>query len=535
MTDKKVKIIKFHSAQIENNEDEINIKIQDLNNIIDLYTINRDGLDNPDYKSVKRNNVDTEISIKDLQAMEIDENKLEEESNFLLNYNNDLIIARLSESLANKKKIASNDKYADNDIFYKVDLKISKNDINQDLNPMFNNYLNNFENGNLKEEDLIDVNKSIKFNDLENTFIDFNNENNVNTFDLKSIISKEKMNPIDKEWSNNSNPPSNKKNISKIPSYKLNEKAKKESNANHKIKNFINLNNHSINSSVNINNSFNRKSSKMNYNSICKNDKLKLAYSSNSDISSNNCSLEKSNHKQLKNSINLKSSMEKTQKISINTKPSANSNIHNRTLNNTSLNASHLSELNKLKLQQNVALISEKIAKLRDYQQKMKEKIIEAEIQKNRILKNKNEEISYMKRNGNDKQRVLKNLQLINERNQKIIERSEHTINNLKIELRNKSMEIHSSQNDNFITKSINFNNNNANNTSLKSSFVFPVWNKFGKDSNNDCCGGAGHSKNLSHSMNSNRASHCNLNKKKKLTKFSLKVKLKFFIIYFLK
>ena len=490
-------------------------------------------MDKPDYKSVKRNNVDTEISIKDLQAMEIDENKLEEESNFLLNYDNDLIIARLSESLVNKKKIECIDKYADNDIFYKVDFKISKNDINQDLNPIFNNNLNNFENGNLKEGDLVDVNKSIKFNNLENSFLDFNYENKINTCDLKSMISKEKMNPIDKAWSNNSNSPGNKKNIYKIPPYKLHEKSKKESYANHKIKNFFNLNNHSLNSSVNSNNIFDRKSSKMNYNSICKNDKLKLAYISNSNISSNNCSLEKSNHKQLKNSINLKSSMEKTQKISINRKPSANSNIHNRTLNNTSLNASHQSELNKLKLQQNVALISEKIAKLRDYQLKLKEKIIEAEIQKNRILKNKNEEISYMKRNGNDKQKVLKNLQLINERNQKIIERSEHTINNLKIELRNKSMEIRSSQNDNFITKSINFNNRNANNTSSKSPFVFPIWNKFGKDSNNDCCGGTSYSKNLSHSMNNNRASHCNLNKSKKLTKFILKVKLKFFFNLF--
>ena len=81
--------------------------------------------------------METEISIKDLKGLELDENRLEEESNFLLNYDNDLVIAQLSESNVKRKEwhnegslLNENNEEDNNKNFGKI------------VNPLFNSKIN---------------------------------------------------------------------------------------------------------------------------------------------------------------------------------------------------------------------------------------------------------------------------------------------------------------------------------------------------------------------------------------------------------
>jgi hypothetical protein len=86
--------------------------------------------------------------------------------------------------------------------------------------------------------------------------------------------------------------------------------------------------------------------------------------------------------------------------------------------------------------------INEKIKKLREFQNSLKRKLQETEIHKNKVIRNKNEEITYIKREVYERTKQVKNLEKLNERNNELIEKSENTINVLKEDLRNKSLEI---------------------------------------------------------------------------------------------
>ena len=472
----------------------------------------KEGLQTPERKSRKLN-MDTEISIKDLKGMEIDENKLEEESNFLLNYDNDLIIAQLSESLVNKREVENIENNIDGDYFEGMNLENIKIDNKKIMNPLFNNSCNIFNLENIYEDNFIDVNKSIKMNDRKSSLNKVSNEVKISTNNLKDFNSrnfnknKQKIENINKNLHN-----SNYKNLTNV---NLNGTVKKDlnkfenKNSQNNSKNKNTFNNKSLNSSMISNNSLTKNASKLNYSTIKKSEIIKIEYNSNSNVSSNNCSREKNNKNKFSkifsesfkkkypnkfdNLINKNAKLYSNNK-NLNQSPLQNNRTFN---NNTSINNSNYSE--KLKLHFNISLINEKIAQLREYQRSLKEKIHDGEIQKNKILKNKNEEISYMKKHVNDKVKVLKNLKLINEKNQKIIEKSEDTINNLKLELRNKSTEIRTMQSNLFNnndSKSSNINNaSNGTNIFLKSN-LFSGWNKFAKNENNNCCNGT-HSKNF--------------------------------------
>ena len=82
--------------------------------------------------------------------------------------------------------------------------------------------------------------------------------------------------------------------------------------------------------------------------------------------------------------------------------------------------------------------ISSKIMKLKDYQKTLREKINQKEIEKKQIIKSKNEEINYIKKNANDNVKNVISLQKVIDKNKDIMDKSEKTINELKKELRNK-------------------------------------------------------------------------------------------------
>lgn len=159
-----------------------------------------------------------------------------------------------------------------------------------------------------------------------------------------------------------------------------------------------------------------------------------------------------------------------------------------------SVNNSIISEAAKLKAQYNIKVISGKISQLKMYQKSLKDKILETEIEKNKLLKNKNEEISYIQKNVNEKMKILKNLKKLNDKNQMIIEKSEITINNLKNELKNKNTEIKNIQNmnmhvlppiQNYNLSQLHRNYNPS--TLIIQSDIFASTNKPLK--NVDCCG----------------------------------------------
>jgi len=506
-----------------------------MNNLVEFNDIRKEGF-NTQLRKSKTGNMDTEISIKDLKGLEIDQNKLEEESNFLLNCDNDLMIAQLSESLANKKALEKIESNYEVDYFDGLNLnKNSKSETtyNKILGPIFNNNILNFENDHLIAETCFDINKSIEFKQKEDLAENTNEDLTNTSYDLKTIISK--ANNDDGKYPNDLNKSNfNKKNI---PKYQYNSTSRKNSSNNGKKPKFdstsnknsknkfenINvskINNRSLDSSINSTNSMNKRQSKSNYSTIKKSENFKAQYSSCGYGSTNNFSKDKipnrSSNKNFSkmypktnNSINLMN-------IKVNnTYISPYKNVNNQSPNNyrgildntSTLNQSNVSEFQRIKLQHNISLINKKISQLREYQRSLKEKIMEGEIQKNRILKNKNEEISYIKKNANDKQRILKNLEQVNERNKKIIEKSENTIKSLKIQLRNKSMEVrnlHTNSNNSSLVYQSNYNINNevvGNENNIRISNIFSSLSKFRNDNNNSCCNRDQSKKNVSFSM----------------------------------
>ncbi len=502
------------SLNIKNEENEIDRKIHKFNNIIELKDSNKKATYAPIIQTTSKNLcIDRQISINDLKAVEIDENRLKEESNFLLNYDNDLIIKQLSESLINKKAIefCENDNNIKEDVSYNKILNINNND---------------YEKENFKEENILDINKSIQFDINENNkkIIKVSKPNEINDIiynqDLKNLISKDnyfltEKNRVLSNFNNYNKIPMN----AKTPNKDIYEKktfikknfqnsfsfSKNKSSINYN-KNYTNIKMNTTGKSMD--DCIDKKLLKFDDSKNIKNKNIKYENLSNSNVSSNNCSREKTVNQYFKkifekspiakrNNKDNTATKIKTMKLNNNMTPNFLKNssniqspniLNNRIINNSDISIinSKISDINIPRLQHNFSVINEKIAKLQKYQRNLKEKINEAEFEKNKILKNKNEEISYIKKNVNDKEKVLKNLLIINERNQKIIEISENTINNLKIELKNKCTEI---SNLLFNKNIISANNNNGDiNSNMLKWQLFTGFGKFGEDINGNCC-----------------------------------------------
>ncbi len=96
----------------------------------------------------------------------------------------------------------------------------------------------------------------------------------------------------------------------------------------------------------------------------------------------------------------------------------------------------------KVKLENNLNIIGDKIKKLKEFQTNLKHKLFENEFYKTKIVKQKNAEIGIIKKEALDKGKVVKNLEDLNWRNKEALEKHLNTINFLKEELRNKSLEL---------------------------------------------------------------------------------------------
>jgi hypothetical protein len=95
----------------------------------------------------------------------------------------------------------------------------------------------------------------------------------------------------------------------------------------------------------------------------------------------------------------------------------------------------------KNRLESNVTQIREKIKKLKDFQNTLKEKLCENESYKNRLLKQKNDEIELIKIDLIDKNKSIRNLEQENLRNSQLLDIKNTAISNLKNKLRTKSVE----------------------------------------------------------------------------------------------
>lgn len=356
--------------------------------------------------------MDTEISIKDLMGLEENENNLEEESNFLFNYDNDLIIAQLSESLANKKNseklegIFHQENFSEKNNFSNFSNFKKKND---------NNIFDNIINKEQPDNNNITLNSSIN-----NSFINFTNDLKITTDDFKIL--------------NNSVKNINDENL---------ENKKKIFSKNKKVNFFQNQSfDNSLNSKIPEKNNL-KINKKINYKTIIK------SYNNKFDI--NNTTSD----------VSLKDSFSKDEKLTKNFSINKSKNFLSKSfVNSPKLKENKEIKLNPFLLNNNISVISEKISKLRGYQKSLKDKISETEIEKNKILKNKNEEISYMKKNANEKNKIVKNLKELNHRNLEVIEIKDNVINNLKLDVRNKSQEIKNLQNINNLDSNINLKKN---------------------------------------------------------------------------
>lgn len=95
----------------------------------------------------------------------------------------------------------------------------------------------------------------------------------------------------------------------------------------------------------------------------------------------------------------------------------------------------------KVKLETNLNLIGDRIKKLRDFQTNLKQKLFENDYYKTLIVKQKNAEISIIKKEAIDKDKAVRKLQKQNWRSKDTLESHISTINFLKGELRTKSCE----------------------------------------------------------------------------------------------
>jgi hypothetical protein len=379
--------------------------------------------------------MDTEISIKDFKFLELDdENKLEEESNFLINYDNDLIIAHLSSDSITKQKDLQNPNDINNDLNYKNNNNEIKGKI---VNPIFNSKVNliecpdnfdNFDNfGSESNKIYMEINKKIPDTPTllkEISLEKYNNNNEYKSKSKSNSNSNEKenknINIINDKYINKNKTPINNLNYSTIKNY-YDETLQLDFNSN--LSNFLNKKNKN-------NNKNNYKNNKNN-----ENNNLSRSFSPNLKSSKKNV---------LNNSFNNKKNLIPN----LNLSRSTNQNDSKLNYSNFSYKSNNNIDQERIKINLTMAAISNKIMKLKEYQKSLIEKINEKEVEKNKLLKNKNEEIIYIKKNANENVKNLKSLQSVIDKNKEIMETSQKMINDLKKELKNKSKDLYVNCND---------------------------------------------------------------------------------------
>jgi hypothetical protein len=93
-------------------------------------------------------------------------------------------------------------------------------------------------------------------------------------------------------------------------------------------------------------------------------------------------------------------------------------------------------------LETNISDLNEKIKKLKEFQNSIKDKLIENDYYKNKIVILKNTEIDLIKSDLIDKNKLVRNLENENLKQIETLEIKNNTIMNLKSQLRNKSVDL---------------------------------------------------------------------------------------------
>lgn len=146
-------------------------------------------------------------------------------------------------------------------------------------------------------------------------------------------------------------------------------------------------------------------------------------------------------HNILINKINRVDHSSENKKL---TKNSTYVSLEPKILTNRSTNdgKSRKSNHRKKSVEDKIGVINDKLKIFKDFQTSIKNKIADSELSKIKVIRNKNEEVTFYKREMHEKERKLKLLELEKEKNKELLGYHESTIYALKNELRNKSIEL---------------------------------------------------------------------------------------------